>query len=252
MRTTLLNKLVLFAALAPAILWSADVWETKPFQSWTQKDVQKLFNNSPWARQARAVLGNTTPAASGKSGPPAVGDASSNDSGVPKGREPGGAGRMGSAPSDFDQGPQSQVGVPVIVRWQSGLPLRQAQMLAKYGDNAAISAEAQKFLTEEPTIYVVAISGLAGSIVSAGGGDQAKQSITEKSTLTVKGKQPLRPIAVDFLPVGSTVDVLIGFPRSTRITLEDQEVELASEIGRASVRYKFKLKDMVLRGKLEL
>jgi len=48
------------------------------------------------------------------------------------------------------------------------------------------------------------------------------------------------------------VDVLIGFPRSTRITLEDQEVELASEIGGATLRYKFRLKDMVLRGKLEL
>ncbi len=159
---------------------------------------------------------------------------------------------MGSAPSDFDQGPQSQVGVPVIVRWQSALPLRQAQMLGKYGDNVAVSPEAQKFLTDEPSIYVVAISGLAGSIVSAGGGDQARQSIAEKTTLTVRGKQPLRPNAVDFLPVGSTVDVLIGFPRSTRITLEDQEVELASEIGRATVRYKFKLKDMVVRGKLEL
>ena len=159
---------------------------------------------------------------------------------------------MGSAPSDFDQGPQSQVGVPVIVRWQSALPLRQAQMLGKYGDNVAISPEAQKFLTDEPSIYVIAVSGLAGSIVSAGGGDQAKQSIVEKSTLTVRGKKPLHPIAVDFLAVGSTVDVLIGFPRAMRITLEDQEVELASEIGRATVRYKFKLKDMVVRGKLEL
>ncbi len=159
---------------------------------------------------------------------------------------------MGSAPSDFDQGPQSQMGIPVIVRWQSALPLRQAQMLGKYGDSVAILPEAQKFLADEPSLYVVAISGLAGSLVSAGGGDQARQSIAEKSTLTVRGKPPLHPIAVDFLPVGSTVDVLIGFPRTTRITLEDQEVELASEIGRASVRYRFKLKDMIVRGKLEL
>jgi len=252
MRAALLNKLVLFPVLAPAALWATDVWEAKPFQNWTQKDVLKIFNNSPWARQARAVIGSTTPAAEGRSGQPPIGDASSNDSGVPKGREPGGAGRMGSAPSDFDQGPQSQVGVAVIVRWQSALPLRQAQMLGKYGDRVAISPEAQKFLTDEPSIYVVAISGLAGAIVSAGGGDQARQSIAEKSTLTVRGKQPLHPIAVDFLPIGSTVDVLIGFPRAMRITLEDQEVELASEIGRATVRYKFKLKDMVVRGKLEL
>jgi hypothetical protein len=252
MRATLLNELVLFAAVGPAALWAADVWEAKPFQNWTQKDVQKIFNNSPWARQARAVIAIEIPQATGRIGQPAFGDTSSNDSGAPKGREPEGAGRLGGAPGEVDQGPQSQVAVPVIVRWQSALPLRQAQMLGRYGDNVAISPEAQKFLTHEPGIYVVAISGLEGSIVSAGGGDQAKQSIAEKSTLTVRGKPPLRPIAVDFLPVGSTVDVLIAFPRSARIALEDQEVEVASEIGRATVRYKFKLKDMVLRGKLEL
>lgn len=252
MRIALVNKLVLFTALGPVALWAADVWEAKPFQNWTQKDIQKIFNNSPWARQARAVIVSTPSAQAGRSGQPAVSDASSNDSGLPKGREPSGAGQMGSAPNDVDQDPQGQLGIPVIVRWQSALPLRQAQMRGKFGDNVAISPEAQKFLADEPAIYVVAISGLAGSLVSAGDGDQAKQSIAQKSTLTARGKPPLRAVDVDFLAVGSTVDVLIGFPRSTRITLEDQEVELAAEIGRATVRHKFKLKDMLVRGKLEL
>lgn len=157
---------------------------------------------------------------------------------------------MGNAPSDFDQAPQSLQQIPVIVRWQSALPLRQAR--GKYGKEAATSPEAQKFLTDEPSIYVVGIAGLAGSIVSAGGRDQARQTIAERSALTVRGKEPLHPVGVDFVPSGSTVDVLIAFPRSTRITLADQELELASEIGRATVRYKFKLKDMVVRGKLAL
>jgi hypothetical protein len=252
MRAALVNKLALFAALAPAALWAADVWDAKPFQDWTDKDVQKVVTNSPWARQARAVLGDTTPVAPGRNRQPAVGDASSNDSGVPKGREPAGAARMDSAPSDFDQGPQSAQQIPVIVRWQSALPFRQAQMRGKYGKEAAASPQAQKFLTDEPAIYVLGIAGLAGSIVSVGGGDQARQTIAGKSTLTVKGKEPLHPVSVDFVPNGSNVDVLIAFLRATPITLEDQEVELASEIGRATVRYKFKLKDMLVRGKLEL
>lgn len=252
MRAAFVNKLAILATVVPAFLSAADVWDAKPFQDWTDKDVQKLVSNSPWARQARAVLGDATPVAAGRNKPPAVGDASSNDSGVPKGREPGGAARMGSAPSDFDQGPQSLQQIPVVVRWQSALPLRQAQMRGKFGKEAATSQEAQKFLTDEPSIYVVGIAGLAGSIVSAGGGDQAKQTIAEKSTLAVKGKEPLHPVGVDFVPNGSAVDVLIAFPRSMHITLEDQEVEVTSEIGRATVRYKFKLKDMVVRGKLEL
>jgi len=254
MRTTLVNQLALFAALAPAIIWAAEVWDAKPFQDWTDKDVQKVVNNSPWARQTRAVVGNATSIAAGRSAQPAVNDASSNDTGVTRGREAGGAGRMGSAPNDLDQGAQSlqQPGVPVIVRWQSALPLRQAQMRGKYGKEAATSPEAQRFLTQDPSLYVLGIAGLAGSIVSAGAGDQAKQNIMDKATLTVRGKASLRPIAVDFVPHGSAVDVLIGFPRTLPITLEDQEVELASQIGSATVRYKFRLKDMVVRGKLEL
>ncbi len=252
MRAALVNKLALFVALAPAMLWATDVWETKPFQDWTDKDVQKVVSNSPWARQTRTVLGNAAAAAAGRSGQPAVGDASSIDSGVPKGREPAGAARMASAPSDFDQAPQGSQQIPIIVRWQSALAQRQAQMRGKFGKEAATSPEAQKFLTDEASIYVAGIAGLPGSIVSAGGGDQARQTTAEKSTLTVGGKEPLHPVGVDFVPNGSTVDVLIAFPRSMRIALEDQEVELASEIGRATVRYKFKLKDMVVRGNLEL
>jgi hypothetical protein len=255
MRSALVNQLALFAALAPAVLWAADVWEAKPFQDWTDKDIQKVVDNSPWARQTRAVLGNAASIARGTSAQPAVSDASSNDTGVNRaGRGAGGAARLGSAPDDLDQGPQSlqQSGVPVIIRWQSALPLRQAQMRGKYGKEAATSPDAQRFLAQEPSVYVVGVAGLAGSIVSAGAGDQAKQSIVQKTTLTVKGKEPLRPIAVDFVPNGTAVDVLIGFSRAMPITLEDQEVELASQIGGATVRYKFKLKDMVVRGKLEL
>ena len=250
-----MNQLALFAALAPAALWAADVWEAKPFQDWTDKDLQKVVDNSPWARQTRAVLGNAASIATGTSARPAVIDASSSDTGVNRaGRGAGGAERMRGTSSDFDQGPQAleQPGVSVIIRWQTALPLRQAKMRGKYGKEATSSPEAQKFLAQEPSVYVVGVAGLAGSIVSAGAGDQAKQSIVQKTTLTVKGKEPLRPIAVDFVPNGSSVDVLIGFPRAMPITLEDQEVELASQIGGATVRYKFKLKDMVVRGKLEL
>src|SRR5665213_3648005 len=97
MRAAFVNKLAFFAALAPAVLWAADVWETKPFKNWSDKDIQKIFNNSPWARQARAVLRNAAPVTAGRL----------NDSNVPEGRETAGAGPVSSAPSDSDQGPQS-------------------------------------------------------------------------------------------------------------------------------------------------
>lgn len=125
-------------------------------------------------------------------------------------------------------------------------------MRAKYGKEAATSPEAQKFLAQEPMLYVIAVAGLPGSVASVGGGDQVKQTAARASTLAAKGKEPLRPVAVEFLPNGTAVDVLIGFPRTLPFTSEDQEVEFSAQIGAAAVKYKFKLKDMVVRGKLEL
>ncbi len=125
-------------------------------------------------------------------------------------------------------------------------------MRAKYGKEVATSPEAQKFVAQEPMLYVISVAGLPGSIASVGGGDQVKQIAARASILAAKGKEPLRPVAVEFLPDGSAVDVLVGFPRTLPFTLEDQEVEFSAQIGAAAVKYKFKLKDMVVRGKLEL
>jgi hypothetical protein len=250
-----MNKLAFIVMFLPAAVWAADVWESKPFEDWTGRDLQKVVNNSPWARQTRALL---TGAAAGGRGRAGIGDASTNE--VAGGRasrgagSAGGADRLGAAPSDFDptgQGAQPS-GIPIVVRWQSALPLRQAQMRAKYGKEAATSPDSQKFLAQEPTLYVVAVVGLPGSMVSGGAGDQAKQSIARSTTLTAKGKEPLHPLAVEFVPNGTAVDVLIGFPRTLPLTLEDQEAEFSSQIGPAGIKYKFKLKDMVLHGKLEL
>lgn len=268
-----MNQLTVITALLalvqlPITLCAAEVWESKPFQDWSEKDLQKVSGHSPWARQTRAVIAHGATGGPGRSAPPpavpgrsvppsAVEDASASNSVIGPGGRAGSAGgldRLGTAPSELDQGRQTTQppGVPILIRWQTALPLRQAQMRAKYGKEAATSPEARKFLAQEPALYLVAISGLPGAVVSGGAGDQARERIAKSTTLTPRGKEPIRPLGVEFVPNGQGVDVLIGFPRSAPIALDDQEVELTSQIGTASVKYKFKLKDMVSRGKLEL
>ena len=54
----------------------------------------------------------------------------------------------------------------------------------------------------------------------------------------------------------ATVDDLVKRFGSTELirltTPADQEIEFASHIGTVDVKYRFRLKDMVFRGKLEL
>jgi hypothetical protein len=243
------KPIVLFC-LSAAPLLAADFWESKPFPEWSDKELQRIMTNSPWARPVTATMmpvrvpQRQEPLTSGLPDPsnPAPG---TSDPGLPGGN----AGRSGLGET---AGVSGLATLPVQIRWISALPIKQAQMRSKYGKQAATAPEAKKFLEQAPALYIVAVAGIPGFVVSAGGGDAARESIAKSTTLTVKGKEPLRPVAIQFVPAGPNVDVIVGFERKTEITLEDQEVELTSMIGAVNVKTKFKLKDMVVKGKLEL
>ena len=49
-----------------------------------------------------------------------------------------------------------------------------------------------------------------------------------------------------------SVDLHLMFPRTEAITLEDKNVEFKLALGPMDVKKKFKLKDMVFNGNLEL
>jgi hypothetical protein len=51
---------------------------------------------------------------------------------------------------------------------------------------------------------------------------------------------------------GRATEVLFAFPKTTPITEDDKEVEFNVKIGDFSIRQKFRLKDMVVKGKLDL
>ena len=236
------------------MLWAADFWESKPFTDWNDKELRRVLTNSPWARQTNTVTTNARPPL-----PPPDTPAS----GFPAGdgsliRQPnfGRAGGTGADPAatlpdtSFDQG------LPILIRWQTALPIREAQMRAKYGKEAATAPGAKKILDQDPTVYVISVTGIPGSLVNLGGAETAKRSIQDQTTLTVRGKPALHPNAVEFARSGDNggenVDVLLAFPKTSPFTVADQEIDFASHIGTVDVKYRFRLKDMVFRGKLEL
>ena len=58
--------------LAPLLLvfcvYAADPWQSRPFMEWTDKDVNKVLTNSPWAREVSVALAG--PATAGGRGEP--------------------------------------------------------------------------------------------------------------------------------------------------------------------------------------
>jgi hypothetical protein len=225
-----------FFAIA-VCLPAADFW-AKPSTEWSDKDLQKMITNSPWARSFN---------------PPNPGGGL-GDSGAPpplsEGRGGrGGGGGGGAAPAG---GPPGAGGpVPTIyARWQSALPVKQAFVRLKFGDQAATSPEAKKLLEREEPDYEIVVSGPLRSLLR-GDSETLKKAIMEASSLSAKGKD-VKPSDVRIALSQASNDMVFLFPRTTPFTVDDKEVEFLTKFGELTVKFKFKLKDMVFNGKLEM
>ncbi len=51
---------------------------------------------------------------------------------------------------------------------------------------------------------------------------------------------------------GRTVVVSFLFPRTANFTADDKEMEFSTKFGTTAIKHKFKLKDMVVNGKVEM
>ena len=166
-------------------------------------------------------------------------DAGGNAGGSRSGIQEVAGGGLGSAPS-----------LMLVVRWQSALPMRQAIAKQKFGAEAGTSPESKKLLDGDQKYYAVLVSGLPKQMLRAS--DDMKSNLLKATTLSVKGKDPVA--AADLQTAGNEQKavVMFFFPRTSSIDADDKEVEFSSKFGPIIVKQKFKLKEMVFNGKLEL
>jgi hypothetical protein len=233
--------------LGALCLCAADSWQSKPFTEWNEKEVQKILTNSAWARSISVSM--DVPLTPGGRGDRLGVDESPRPGG--SGQEPG-AGIAGGSRGEGDARGGSQVlpSMVLTIRWQSALPVKQALVRRKYGSEAGTSPEAKKFLEENPG-YLISLAGLPPTTAAANT-PQGKAAIKEQTTLSVKGRGAVQPAEIVVGPPRKQMEVFFVFPKTTAFTLDDKEVEFATQLGPIKVKYKFHLKDMVLNGNLEL
>ncbi len=230
-----MKKLASLMLVFSACLWAADFWQSKPFTEWADKDLTKMVTNSPWAKEF--IVEMPGGAAGGGGGGKGKGG------GTRDGGQTGAAEAGGGMPS-----------LTLVIRWVSALPVKQAMVRMNFKGDAASSPEAKQRLEANEPDYVIAVSGLNRGLVR-GSADELKQAMMAATQLVIKGKEPIKP--TDFRIVGQgRVDALFAFPRTNPITEDDKEVEFQSKVGAAgatiSIKQRFRLKDMMFNGKLEL
>jgi hypothetical protein len=251
------------------VLCAADFWQTKPFATWDQKELQKILTDSPWAKKVSVAMagggsrgggggadagggGGRGGRGGGPSGPnsdPGIagggGGGIAETAGVSRGGGFGGGGGGGGG-----EAPVLTPAMQVLVTWQSALPVREALAKLKFGAEAATSPDAKKLVEGEQQFYIIMVGGLPAYVQPR---DQdAQQTLIKASTLGVKGKDPLTAMNVQFQMDGRMVDAYFVFDRAKPFTIDDKEVEFATHAGPTAVKQKFNLKNMVINGKLEL
>ena len=252
MRTV--RTVVALWALVCAAASAAAVWDSKPFTQWSDKEVEKLLSDSPWAGKA-AITHNREGANLG-----AVPDWKlivTVQSALPIKqalvRKALGAGvtpspemetRLGApsphyvlAISNIPRAYERQLvksAQAATLRFKGHEPIAATDasvlLFDKEGNPVAPSASGGRAAAGVPQIVPVAQRGGGGGFGGGGVGGFGGGLAEDKS--------------------GITATLILEFPRTTAITREDRDVELSTVIGTYNIKKDFKLKDMVFMGTL--
>jgi hypothetical protein len=230
----------------------SDAWD-KDSTQWTDHDAQAVLADSPWAHSVSAVMADPRDEMEKYPeplpGPERAGLAGHTNPTPGGGRWDGSVGRnrMGSLPS-----------LPVVVRWDSALPVREAlRHSGKAPDSDASDAD-----------YIITVTGLipAGRYRSTG---HAETSSSSDGSSDARNPEELLEAFMSFsrlLPRGAAAiaprnarldsasgAVHIFFPRTRPIeAASSKEVVFLTRFGGFTVRAKFHIKDMRYHGKLTL
>lgn len=243
-------RLVAAAWLAVcAVTAAAEVWDTKPYATWSDKEVDKVMTDSPWAGK-----GSLTHARQGAN----LGTVPDWDmviavrSALPfkqalVRREIG----QNGTPTAQHEAQLAAVEEFYVISI-GGIPRNLVPMLQQVADGAEIrrrgkeplkATQGQLMMIDKnglrvsdaqppaaPGIRLVAQRGGGGGF---GGGGRGSGGGTDNS--------------------GITATLVLGFPKAADpITAQDNEFDVAATIGNYNVKRTFKLKDMTFKGQLAL
>lgn len=243
------------AGLVAPYLRGADFWAEAPYTDWSQKDIQKMLMNSPWAQPYTLQMGGPggPGGAGGGGGGGRGGGGGGRGGGGGFGGGGGGGGRGGGGRGGGGGGGGGfgGQGLPLVIRWHSAAPIKQANMMAQFGGEGELPKEAMDYLNRPETHYVVSVNGLPGRM---GRLAQNTDRLKERASLERKGKEPIAPEQVEVqAPEGAQrISIFFVFPRTDAISMEDKNVEFVMQLGQNKIKQKFALKKMMLDGALAL
>ena len=136
-------------------LWAGDPWKEKPYKNWTEKDVGKILNESPWAK--RVDVEATEIALTGRDGSKEL-----------PGSEAGGEGDGGAESRGSEEGSDEKKGsVAFMIRWVSARTMREAWVRGEVLQKRVAELDMERALPPAPSDYELLVVG-SGTTLFAG------------------------------------------------------------------------------------
>jgi hypothetical protein len=233
---------VVVAALLLAMdLWAGDPWEQKSYQLWTENDVRKILNESPWAKHIEVEDGRARHA----------GMESPEDGGTSEGDAGEESGEGGSRGEDNERGR-----ITFVLRWASSRTMRQAWVRGEVLQKRISETDIEKFLPPPSDDSQLLIVGRDMRLFERL--DEA--TLRAKSfLLRSKSKQRIGPSVVQIvrLPNGKIKGILFRFPKELLISqstpsIDDNDLKFVTQAGITEINASFDLQKMVDKEGLDI
>jgi len=231
--------------LCLAVLTAADEpWKNKQIAEWSEDDAKQVLTDSPWSKtvtpsiERSANNGQRSGGGYGRGGGIGIGGIGI---GLPGMGRRGGYGGGGGQPRSDDGSDPSRQPPTLTVRWESALPVREAEL--KTRDTAAP--------TIEDDSYAIAVYGVPRRMADADSHQLADQ-LKKQASIKRNGKKDIKPSSVEVLQRDDGPVIVYLFPRSKEITADDRRLEFDAQINRLQFTQSFYVEDMTYQGKLQL
>jgi hypothetical protein len=226
---------------------ASDFWNRKQPSEWTEDEIKRLINKSPWAKEVNA---GAQPDRNRLTGAPPRPDVSGGGPGRGTGSpgDYGGGYNIGSGREARDRG--ARPATAVTIRWESAQPI--------------LDATKEQLPAEFKGHYVLAVAGLPleWGLDRPGRGKRGPEDASVRlsdlverlqagATLAAKGKDPEGAGIVRRAPLDE--GWLFGFSRELLpLTRADKDIEFSLNSGPMLVKAKFEPAEMMYRGQLAL
>lgn len=220
-RTSLLIASLSFGTAGPP----DEAWKTKRAAEWSEEETKEVLANSPWALMTTAAVKKEEKR--GHSGPnigvPGIGRHRGNDQAQDS---------ANSVPTDSQ--------LPLRLRWESALPVREAELKAREINAPAVDEDR----------YAIAVYGIPSHFTKDP--NKAGDQLKGQASLKRSGQKDIKPSHVDVIQRDDGLVIVFLFPKTKEISAQDGQVEFNALIGPYQITQAFHVDQMLYQGKLEL